>query len=56
MELFKDYGLLIIDSGDAGLRRLEKEIFIKQIEQAAQTTTCVKKVQKQLADIRVIIE
>ena len=33
MELFKDEGLLVIDSGYPGLRCLEKEIFISQIEQ-----------------------
>lgn len=31
MELFKDYGLLIVDSGDRQLRNLEKELFMKQI-------------------------
>ena len=31
MELFKDYGLLIVDSGDRELRQLEKEWFKKQI-------------------------
>ena len=50
MELFKNDGLLMIDSADSGLRGLEKEIFISQIEQVTQTTSCVKEVQQQLAD------
>lgn len=33
MNLFKDYGLLLVDSGDKNLRVLEKEIFLKQIDQ-----------------------
>jgi bacillithiol biosynthesis cysteine-adding enzyme BshC len=32
MELFKDFGLLIIDSGDHKLRELEREIFMNQVE------------------------
>ncbi|WP_071395437.1 bacillithiol biosynthesis cysteine-adding enzyme BshC [Bacillus tuaregi] len=48
MELFKDYGLLIIDSGYAGLRCLEKEIFISQIQQAQRITNDVKQVQDEL--------
>lgn len=32
MELFKDKGLLIIDSGNPNLRKIEKEFFIKQID------------------------
>lgn len=31
MEMFKDYGLLLIDSGDPHLRQLEKDILIQQI-------------------------
>ncbi|WP_445488430.1 bacillithiol biosynthesis cysteine-adding enzyme BshC [Niallia sp. 03133] len=34
MGLFKEYGLLLVDSGDENLRLLEKEIFLKQIEHA----------------------
>lgn len=34
MSLFKNHGLLIVDSGDAGLRQLEKQIFVQQIEGA----------------------
>jgi bacillithiol biosynthesis cysteine-adding enzyme BshC len=51
MELFKKDGLLIIDSGYAGLRNLEKEIFISQVEQATQVTKSVKDVQKKLMNI-----
>jgi bacillithiol synthase len=32
MELFKDKGLLLIDSGNSNLRKIEKEFFIKQID------------------------
>jgi bacillithiol synthase len=31
MELFKDYGLLIVDSGNVDLRKIEKDIMIDQI-------------------------
>ncbi|WP_338469917.1 bacillithiol biosynthesis cysteine-adding enzyme BshC [Niallia sp. XMNu-256] len=48
MELFKNEGLLIIDSGFPGLRRLEKEIFISQIQQVNEITNRVKAVQMQL--------
>ncbi|WP_442599400.1 bacillithiol biosynthesis cysteine-adding enzyme BshC [Neobacillus sp. D3-1R] len=33
MELFKDKGLLIVDSGNPDLRKIEKDFFIKQIKQ-----------------------
>ena len=48
MELFKDYGLLVIDSGYIGLRCLEKEILISQIKQAASITNHVKEMQAEL--------
>lgn len=48
MRLFKNEGLLIIDSGYSGLRRLEREIFISQIKQASQITRRVKAVQQKL--------
>ena len=50
MGLFKDEGLLVIDSGYQGLRCLEKELFISQIEQVTEINRCVKDVQNQLAD------
>ena len=50
MELFKNEGLLVIDSGYQGLRSLEKEIFISQIEQVTRINQCVKDVQHQLED------
>jgi bacillithiol biosynthesis cysteine-adding enzyme BshC len=49
MELFKDDGLLIIDSADSDLRHLEKEIFLSQIEQATEITSCVKEMQHEIA-------
>lgn len=48
MELFKDEGLLLVDSGDIELRKLEKEYFIKQIENTRQITELVKAQQKML--------
>lgn len=41
MELFKDSGLLIVDSGNKELRRLEKEYFINQIKNHREITTAV---------------
>ncbi|NWQ43925.1 bacillithiol biosynthesis cysteine-adding enzyme BshC [Bacillus sp. EB106-08-02-XG196] len=38
MELFKDYGLLIVDSGDSNFRLLQKENFSKQIEHHREVT------------------
>lgn len=38
MELFKDYGLLIVDSGDSNFRLLQKENFSQQIEQHREIT------------------
>ncbi|MBB6443735.1 bacillithiol biosynthesis cysteine-adding enzyme BshC [Bacillus benzoevorans] len=49
MELFKDDGLLIVDSADPGIRHLEKEIFLAQIEEGTQITKCVKDMQKEIA-------
>lgn len=48
MELFKDYGLLIIDSGDPNLRRLESEYFLRQISNAGQITHLVKSQQQEI--------
>lgn len=41
MELFKDSGLLIVDSGNKDLRKLEKEYFIKQIKNHREITSAV---------------
>lgn len=49
MELFKDDGLLIVDSADPGLRNLEKEIFLSQIEQVTEITKCVKEMQQEIS-------
>jgi bacillithiol synthase len=51
MELFKEYGLLVIDSGYSGIRKLEKEIFISQIKNASQITAAVKAQQQKLAEV-----
>ncbi|MBX4313617.1 bacillithiol biosynthesis BshC, partial [Mycobacterium tuberculosis] len=48
MSLFKNYGLLIVDSGDKGLRKLEKEYFINQIKSTKDITEKVKKKQQEL--------
>ncbi|MGM0902607.1 MAG: bacillithiol biosynthesis cysteine-adding enzyme BshC [Bacillota bacterium] len=42
MEMFKDHGLLILDSGDKELRRYESEFFIQQINNHTEITTSVK--------------
>lgn len=48
MELFKEDGLLIIDSGDYNLRKLESEYFIKQIQCANEITSLVKEQQAEI--------
>ncbi len=50
MELFKDYGLLIIDSGDHKLRQYEKEILLNQIENHDSITSLLLEQQKQIRD------
>lgn len=45
IELFKDYGLLLIDSGDPNLRKLETDCFIQQITHHAQITAALSKQQ-----------
>jgi bacillithiol biosynthesis cysteine-adding enzyme BshC len=50
MELFKDYGLLIIDSGNEQLRKLEKEIFTNQIEHHDSITSLLLEQQKQIRE------
>lgn len=49
MELFKEFGLLLVDSGNRRLRRLEKEIFLEQIKNAKEITTAVARQQEILA-------
>lgn len=51
MSLFKEYGLLIVDSGDKGLRKLEKDYFINQIKSTKEITEKVKKKQQELEGI-----
>ncbi len=46
MSLFKDYGLLLVDSGDKEIRKLEKEIFLKQINEFQQLADAVSTQQK----------
>ncbi|RSD28118.1 bacillithiol biosynthesis cysteine-adding enzyme BshC [Mesobacillus subterraneus] len=41
MELFKDSGLLIVDSGNKELRKLEKEYFVNQIKSHREITSAV---------------
>ncbi|CAM3410120.1 bacillithiol biosynthesis cysteine-adding enzyme BshC [Cytobacillus oceanisediminis] len=48
MHLFKDTGLLLVDSGDPNLRILERDIFTKQIESFQEITKRVKDQQDQL--------
>lgn len=47
MELFKDSGLLIVDSGNKELRKLEKEYFMKQMNNHLEITAAVLKQQQQ---------
>lgn len=48
MELFKDYGLLIVDSGNNSLRILEKEILVQQIHHHDSITNSLIEQQKQI--------
>lgn len=48
MHLFKDYGLLLIDSGDEKLRTLEKDFFLKQINNFEDITNSVKAQQEEI--------
>lgn len=48
MELFKEDGLLLVDSGNRQFRKLEKEIFIKQIKNTQKITSAVKEQQSVL--------
>ncbi len=48
MHLFKDSGLLLIDSGDEKLRKLEKEFFLQQINNFEEITNRVKMQQSEL--------
>lgn len=50
MEFFKDYGLLIIDSGNSELRKLEKDIFLKQIHHHDSITCSLLEQQKNIKD------
>ncbi|MDP4170956.1 MAG: bacillithiol biosynthesis cysteine-adding enzyme BshC, partial [Bacillota bacterium] len=50
MSLFKEYGLLIIDSGNEGLRNIEKNIFSRQIEHQAAITYAVLEQQKEIRE------
>ncbi|WML43605.1 bacillithiol biosynthesis cysteine-adding enzyme BshC [Neobacillus sp. PS3-40] len=49
MELFKDYGLLIVDSGNNSLRILEKEILVQQIHHHDSITNSLIEQQKQIS-------
>lgn len=50
MELFKEHGLLLVDSGNRELRKLEKEILLNQVKSVVQITKAVEKQQRELAD------
>ncbi|WP_066289423.1 bacillithiol biosynthesis cysteine-adding enzyme BshC [Bacillus sp. FJAT-29937] len=50
MQMFKDTGLLIIDSGDRKLRSLEKEYFVKQITSFKEITKSVLSQQSELKE------
>jgi bacillithiol synthase len=48
MELFKDKGLLVVDSGNAGLRKIEKDIFLRQVEKHNEISNALHTQQKEL--------
>lgn len=48
MHLFKDSGLLILDSGDENIRKLEKEFFLEQLNSFEEITKGVKQQQDEL--------
>ncbi|MDQ0273899.1 bacillithiol biosynthesis cysteine-adding enzyme BshC [Cytobacillus purgationiresistens] len=50
MQLFKEYGLLLVDSGDENFRSLEKEILKKQVNAAVEITNAVISQQKSVRD------
>jgi bacillithiol synthase len=50
MELFKDYGLLIVDSGNTGLRNLEKDFMIQQIHHHDSITYLLNEQQKKISE------
>ncbi|MCR2820820.1 bacillithiol biosynthesis cysteine-adding enzyme BshC [Lederbergia panacisoli] len=50
MTLFKDYGLLIIDSADPGLRLLEEPFFSNIIEQNVEITQAVLRQQEEIGN------
>jgi bacillithiol synthase len=50
MELFKDYGLLIVDSGNTGLRKLEKDLLIQQIHHHDSITYLLNEQQKKISE------
>jgi bacillithiol biosynthesis cysteine-adding enzyme BshC len=49
MELFKEKGLLIVDSGNADLRKIEKEIFLRQIEKHNEISSALYNQQKEIS-------
>lgn len=50
MELFKEHGLLLVDSGNRKLKLLEKEILAEQISQVVNITSAVSKQQAELSE------
>lgn len=50
MELFKDFGLLVVDSGDSHFRKLQTEFLKKQINQHEAITFSLLEQQKQILD------
>ncbi|MDR6124286.1 bacillithiol biosynthesis cysteine-adding enzyme BshC [Bacillus sp. SLBN-46] len=50
MELFKDYGLLIVDSGNKDFRLIQRDFFTQQIEQHETITFSVLEQQKQIGN------
>jgi bacillithiol synthase len=50
MELFKDYGLLIVDSGESGFRQLQKEFLTQQIQHHDSITSFLLEQQAEISE------
>ncbi|HYK73637.1 MAG TPA: bacillithiol biosynthesis cysteine-adding enzyme BshC, partial [Pseudoneobacillus sp.] len=50
MELFKHKGLLIVDSGNSDLRRIEREVFLKQIESNQDISIALQQQQQEISN------
>lgn len=51
MEMFKDFGLLVVDSGDENFRKLQSEHFVRQIQHHYEFTLAILSQQQKIADL-----